>query len=512
MVFRLTLYLCLLLFPQLNIAQEVLWSQLEGNSPYGGDGYFVETDVSNNVYVCSAWTYPGWWDHGTSVIKYSPDGELQWISSYVIDTASFQNFVVNDHGQSFMVFSQYYGSTFSSIVAIDSNGVQLYNLELNNIRLFYIACDNDGNAFVTGYQENGFNDYDGVIIKYNINGEEEWMQFFPDPTENSHGKHIIVLDSVLYVAGNSWSYNLALKYNQEGTLLTSDFFFEDIWPVRRSIVIKYDNDGNLYTFGVNEYAEGMIKQGFIYKFDQDLNEFWHDTTTLFDQLLYDASFDENQNIVLCGWESEIHCPVYLKYKNDGEKLWHHHLEEGSGYFRRVVTKADRNYFIGSISYPDSTASEMILYSTNQQGEFVNQVFYPAPTGAKSYGRDLVLDQNDNLVTTGSFEDNSEYCLTIKYDIVTGEFSQLKNYNPSISIYPNPATNQTSISFDHFEDTEADVILYNSSGFPVQHIKSVRIGCGQNSFQINLIDLSPGLYFINISGRNLNLISKILISN
>ena len=52
------------------------WIRLKNSSPYIGGGGSVSVDQDNNLYILSGWAYPGWWDYGATVLKYSGNGDF----------------------------------------------------------------------------------------------------------------------------------------------------------------------------------------------------------------------------------------------------------------------------------------------------------------------------------------------------------------------------------------------------------------------------------------------------
>ena len=129
--------------------------------------------------------------------------------------------------------------------------------------------------YVTGLKKYGFNNWDLVLIKFNSTGQVLWEQTYDIPGINTSGKTVVVVDSIVYAAGNSWYSNIALKYDLQGNLETNANFFDDPWGeyIYRSLHGNKDNEGNIYFYGQNQAEEGAIKQSFIYKFDPALNDY-----------------------------------------------------------------------------------------------------------------------------------------------------------------------------------------------------------------------------------------------
>ena len=77
----------------------------------------------------------------------------------------------------------------------------------------------------------------------------------------------------------------------------------------------------------------------------------------------------------------------------------------------------------------------------------------------------------------------------------------------LQLYPNPASNWLNISLQIETSSKAQVLLRNSQG-QVTLDKSVRLDMG--TAQLNISDLSPGLYFVEVSAEQRRSITRIFI--
>jgi len=84
-----------------------------------------------------------------------------------------------------------------------------------------------------------------------------------------------------------------------------------------------------------------------------------------------------------------------------------------------------------------------------------------------------------------------------------------NYN--ISIYPIPAQHKLFIQTNTDLSGDVSVSIVNLIGAVVKQIP-IPHEEGKLIFELNIEDLSSGLYFINVMGENINHQSKVIISN
>lgn len=87
-----------------------------------------------------------------------------------------------------------------------------------------------------------------------------------------------------------------------------------------------------------------------------------------------------------------------------------------------------------------------------------------------------------------------------------EFQNLIN----LSIYPNPANQQTTILFDLLDAKDVDISLHDILGRTALNINKKRFESGNHSETIDISNLSKGLYFISINVNGINNTQKIVI--
>lgn len=88
--------------------------------------------------------------------------------------------------------------------------------------------------------------------------------------------------------------------------------------------------------------------------------------------------------------------------------------------------------------------------------------------------------------------------------------QVHDNDLAFSIYPNPAQDHVTVEISSSQQTEAQFIIYNSNG---TILLTENLGCISNNLirEINISDLSNGLYFLRLSGE-VHSITKTFIKN
>jgi hypothetical protein len=102
----------------------------------------------------------------------------------------------------------------------------------------------------------------------------------------------------------------------------------------------------------------------------------------------------------------------------------------------------------------------------------------------------------------------------KVDTVSSSFAVgLQNLTidkKSVSVYPNPASNNTSISFTSAESTPIVVTLSDITGRNIYSL-STNATAGANRLSVDLSAFNNGLYILNLTANNQVLSTKISVS-
>ena len=159
-----------LILAKYNTHGDIQWSRsLTGNK--SDSGYGVDTDSSGNVYVAGMTTdtnpYNNSSDVNALVLKYDPDGNIQWRRrlSMSTDTQTAQSIAVDALGNSYLGINHSASLNSSAgtgryefvIAKYDTNGVfqwtRLLSCGVQNDLMKGIALDNSGNFCVSGYTD-----------------------------------------------------------------------------------------------------------------------------------------------------------------------------------------------------------------------------------------------------------------------------------------------------------------------------------------------------------------------
>jgi hypothetical protein len=83
-------------------------------------------------------------------------------------------------------------------------------------------------------------------------------------------------------------------------------------------------------------------------------------------------------------------------------------------------------------------------------------------------------------------------------------------NANLQIFPNPAINKTSLRINLDKTGSVRLALYNIYGSEVRVLDDSNVSSGVYSREIDLTDLSEGIYFVKMEMDNQNLFSRSIV--
>lgn len=343
--------------------------------PNNDEGKHIFVDKNGYVYVTGSSYFmnpsAGNLYYNTSTVKYSPDGELIW--SDVYGSEQFYDdrpvaIAVNHYGQVFIAAVTTYmkpddatptketGTSSpdktsnydtSEIVIMmygpggDLRWVDRYSSsEESEDWLYSLIVDDDGNAYVSGYQKRGMDfDHELYIAKYDTSGTKLWTDVVSQMNPSSGGGyyHLLLHDnSSLYAIGEDSEGNLLVKYDLDGNVQWKSHW---IVPSGGVDTAALDHDGNIYA-GVDIWLgpDHSPMSFMIAKFDPAGEQIWETT--------YETTIDTANG------------------------LWSHHDaklgldQDGSIYIAGTARRSShspngqRAYFAAKLQQTDETSAEL----------------------------------------------------------------------------------------------------------------------------------------------------------
>jgi len=405
------------------------WAQIARSEGEGSPWFnAVAVDSSGNVYAAGSQGGSGNYIYDTDIsakavlVKYNSNGETQWVRtvSKGNDNSGFYSVAVDSSGNVYVAGYQrgsdnfIYGTgVFAKGTNKNTNNSNGYNVVLvkynsngeaqwartvsegNNDSVFNsVAVDSSDNVFAVGYQKGSgtytygkgvsakgtnnmffdgdrFSDRNAVLVKYNSNGEAQWVRTIIDRNYGSVFKTVVVdSTSNVYAAGLESYRKYMITYN--AVLVKYNFNGEVQWTVRGESgsdfnEVAVDSSCSVYAVGYQErnreyiYGTGVSAKG-TYDYDPG----------------WQCGFVPGYNVVL------------VKYNSNGEAQWARSVSEGS---------KDSEFYSMAVDSSDN------VYAVGYQGGSGTYTYGKGVSAKKTYNmffyRDMFFDRNAVLVKYNS---------------------------------------------------------------------------------------------------------------
>src|SRR4030095_1082339 len=174
----------------------------------------IAVDAPGSVYVTGASEGPGPAPFDYATVKYNNVGQQEWVARYAgpSDDDEAQAIAVDNLGNVYVTGFSWAANTAADYATIKYNSVgqeqwvDRYDGPANDTDYGYaIAVDNSGNAYVTGGSVGTVGFYDYATVKYSPDGQRQWVARYNGPGSDSDEGHAIAVDSSgnVYVTGYS---------------------------------------------------------------------------------------------------------------------------------------------------------------------------------------------------------------------------------------------------------------------------------------------------------------------
>jgi len=413
----------------------------------------IAIDGSGNVYV-TGYSYGSETVVDYATVKYNSNGEEQWVARYngPGNSLDYANAIAIDGSGNVYVTGESYGSGTDydyATVKYNSNGEEQWVARYNGPGNSYdkaqaIAIDGSGNVYVTGRSEGSGTDDDYATVKYNSNGEEQWVARYNGPGNSYDKAQAIAIDGSnnVYVTGRSYGSETVVdyatvKYNSNG---------EEQWVARYNgpgnfwdyaNALAIDGSGNVYVTGYSE-GSGTDYDYATIKYNSNGEEQWvarYNGPGNYDDEAYALAIDGSGNVYVTGYSKgseSRHDYATIKYSSNGEEKWVARYNGPGNYDDEAYALAidgSGNVYVTGCSSGSETGDDYATVKYNSNGEEQWVVRYNGPGNSWDYANALAIDGSGNVYVTG-YSYGSELLpdyATIKYSS-NGEEQWVARYN------------------------------------------------------------------------------------
>jgi hypothetical protein len=266
-----------------------IWTRNVPVSTYRGHEAVIAADILGNVFVAGG-NY--WYTElgGGIYLKYliacyAANGAEKWVKTYIQGETGYITAVgVPPEGGGVYVTGSMTGTGGSRYVTIkyDADGneqwMRSWGVEGGGGHACALAVDRSGNVYVAGYSYDPTTKYDFATVKYDSQGNEQWVRRFNGPKSGDDQACALAVDSTgnVFVTGScegpDTTAYATVKYDADGNQLWVQRYGP---PYRKSFpkAMAVDLAGNLYVTGTSE-GEGTGIDVATVKYDPDGNLVW----------------------------------------------------------------------------------------------------------------------------------------------------------------------------------------------------------------------------------------------
>jgi uncharacterized delta-60 repeat protein len=519
---------------------------------YNGDDFAnaIAVDGSGNIYVTGS-SYNSDsdikddWDYAT--VKYNSEGQEQWVARYNGPGNSSDEataIAVDGSGNVYVTGYSKGSDTYYDYATVKYNSegqeqwVARYNGPGNgNDYANAIAVDGSGNIYVTGESRGSgtFDDY--ATVKYNSSGQEQWVARYNGPGNSGDGANAIAVDGSgnIYVTGSSYNLDLdikddwdyaTVKYNSEG---------QEQWVARyngpgnssdEANAIAVDGSGNVYVTG-SSVGSGTSFDYMTVKYNSEGQEQWvarYNGPGNGNDYANAIAVDGSGNIYVTGesYDSGTSSDyATVKYNSSGEEQWvaRYNGPENSVDRAHAIAIDGSDVYVSGVSAGLGTSYDYATVKYNSAGEEQWVARYNGPGNSYDYVTAIAVDGSGNVYVTGYSEGNKwSVYTTIKYSGETGIVDEIINLPSTVYLgnnYPNPFNSSTTIQYTLPRNEYVRLSIYSISGQLVKTIENGVRSVGVHTESWNGTDArgrsaTSGIYFYRLEAGGETFVKKMVL--
>ncbi|MBP3887470.1 MAG: hypothetical protein J6F30_07415 [Cellulosilyticum sp.] len=333
-----------------------------------------------------------------------------------------KGFLVVGHSTSVDYFFDNNGSSDAIIIKYDKSGNQQWakNFGGSNSDSFSdVAEMDDGSIIAVGYSHSadaGFDHKggnDGIIVKYNRNGNQQWVKSFGGSdwdkfigvTKTSDGKFVAVGESESQDAGfeNPYlhsSHAIIAKYDLEGN---RDWFKANL---EAGIFVSVLESSNKDLILVSNDDDGGYSG--LYKYNKDGDLVWGEPIVEYGAIDLEDVVEVDGGFITIGtfnalMTGSLAMPGFIvKYNNDGSIEWSKHVGlSPMEAYSSIIKTSDKGFLmVGTSVNLDEFVSEgaLIKYDKNFAQEWTKTI---SIAGAENIGFSSVIETSGDFIAVGS---------------------------------------------------------------------------------------------------------------
>lgn len=484
-------------------------------------------DKNENIYITGSSIYGFYTSFIT--LKYRADGSLIWKNLFKKRTNAVERAIdiaQDPEGNVFVTgFTTVSGNNTDILtVKYDSNGVELWFKEFAGAangedKPSRLVTDNAGNIYITGTTTGSGSGNDILTLKYDANGNLLWSSVYNGTSNSSEKGNDLILDDQnnVYVTGfstqpSSGSDGVTIKYDQSGNQQWVKFYSGTANSADLFKKIKSDEDHNIYVSG--EATSNTSSVDFItVKYNTDGDVLWeriyNGTANSLDRI-NDMTLSDNFLYVTgesIGTGTSLDF-VTIKYDLSGNEIWQSRFNGAENRVdvpRAITSDSLGNVYITGQSFSSTTNNDFLTIKYDYSGNLKWNILYNGTANNNDNPVSILLNKNGEVFVTGVARNliTSDDIVTIKYSQTVG----IQNITISIpetfklyNNYPNPFNPQTKIKFDLPVNSDIQLKIYDITGREVHRLFEGNLPAGSFEYLWNASNYASGVYFYKLTSE------------
>jgi hypothetical protein len=465
-----------------------MWAQrYNGSGNDFDDGYKLILDNLANVYVIGTSTGNGSGQDGI-LLKYNSSGTFQWEGRYTGPSDFTDEFYSVEVDASYNVYVTGYSNgdtTGDDVITIkyNSSGVQQwarrYNGPINNDDYGnQVVLDASGNVYVAAAHTGDIADLDFLTIKYDNNGNQQWIAAYNGPGNGPDFPSSCAIDlnsGSLYVVGYSAQVGTGAS---DYTLIKYNLSGQEQW------VRTYNGPAN----GADEaYSVIIDVAGAVYITGNSQGQ---------------GTMDDYATV---------------KYSSAGVQQWAARYD-GTGnddYANYFAVDVAGNVYVTGLSWGGASKEDIVTIKYNFDGNTVWTKRFNGPGNDYDNGNAIAIDDAGNIYIAAGSESaqlTTDF-LAIKYNQVTG-IQNISGEVPSryslSQNYPNPFNPSTKIQFSIPEPGMVKLAVFDITGKEVGLLVNSNLKTGRYEYEWNAGKLTSGIYFYRLQTDNFSEVKRMIL--
>ncbi len=387
-----------------------------------------------------------------------------------------------------------------------------------------LATDGQGGIVVTGNVRKIDSFYDVFVMKYDINGFTEWIQFYRYSVNRDNKVSSVAVDGTgnIYLSVNAGSLDaekrwITLKYSSVGDMEWSRSELSDTGVIGMQ-VINAEELGRVFSIGIDLTGRNKLK---VNCYDRLGNLRWYneyDKWTTFSKAVFDDRYNKMYLFGSLNEDSVSKLRILaFNAEEGGETIWSDEyagLSNTSCFSSDITLGNDYNIYITGWQQRSPNVSDFFTMNYDFDGNRLWEKLYNYYGNSGDRPRSISIDYLGNIYVLGnSLHLVNGYTVTlIKYsqDIFPRFSSEIPESFKLHQNYPNPFNPSTQVKYDLPLDANVKITVFDMLGKEIAVLVNEYKAAGSYDVSFNATQLSSGMYFYRIQAGSFTETKKMLL--